>query len=345
MGAEFNSSKRPHLRLPPLFNKPKSQLQCFSEEVYATASDLLSRCNNGRTPIERFISVVAWTISTRRPLTFGVAPYNPILGETHHVSSGNLNLLAEAISHHPPVGALHATNEKEKIEIIWCIYGVGKFNGATVEGKVHGKRQLKLQNHGETYEMNAPSLMIRFLPVPSSDWAGNVVIRCPESGLEAELCYGGQTLLGFRGSRRSAIKGKIIDSTSRKILYEVNGHWDSTVTVKNTNNGEVKVIYDAKEVISGLQTPIVKDPKSVWASESAVVWGEVSEAILNKDWEKATAAKKLVEERQRELARERIKKGETWLPKHFAVSYTKERGWNCLPIQKSVPPAPIQTTL
>ncbi|MED6132823.1 hypothetical protein PIB30_022466 [Stylosanthes scabra] len=324
---------------------PKSQLQCFGEEVYATACDLLSRCNNGRTPIERFISVVAWTISTRRPPTFGVVPFNPILGETHHVSSPNLNVLAEMVSHHPPVAALHATNEKENIETIWCCYAVGKFNGAAVEGKVHGKRQLKLQNHGETYEMNAPSLMIRFLPVPSSDWAGNVVIRCPESGLEAELCYGGQTMFGFRAGRRSAIKGKIIDSTSRKVLYEINGHWDSIVTVKDTNNGEVKVIYDAKEVISGLQTPIVKDPKSVWASESAVVWGEVSEAILNKDWEKATAAKKLVEERQRELARERIKKGETWLPKHFAVSYTKERGWNCLPIQKWVPPSPIQTTL
>lgn len=54
-------------------------------------------CNNGESPIDRFISVVAWTISTTRPVTFGVAPYNPILGETHHVSKGNLNVLLEQV--------------------------------------------------------------------------------------------------------------------------------------------------------------------------------------------------------------------------------------------------------
>jgi len=37
----------------------------------------------------------------------------------------------------------------------------------------------------------------------------------------------------------------------------------STVTVKNTENAEVRVIYDAKQVISGLQPPIVKDPEVI----------------------------------------------------------------------------------
>lgn len=32
-----------------------------------------------------------------------------------------------------------------------------------------------------------------------------------------------------------------------------------TVNVKDTKSGKVKVIYDAKEVISGLKAPIVKD--------------------------------------------------------------------------------------
>ncbi|XLS89851.1 hypothetical protein HN51_065859 [Arachis hypogaea] len=329
-------------QLPAEFNMPKSQLQCYGEEVYCGGCDMLSRCNNGESPVDRFISVVAWSISTRRPVIFGVAPYNPILGETHHVSTPNLNVLLEQVSHHPPVTALHATNEKEKIETIWCSYVVPKFNGAAVEGQVHGKRELKLHNHGETYEMNAPYLMIRFLPVPSCDWVGNVHIRCPESAIEAELCYTSHTLFGFRASRKS-IKGKIIDSISTKILYEINGNWDSIVTAKDTNNGEVRVIYDAKEVISGLQTPVVKDSECVWGSESAVVWSEVSEAIMNKEWEKATEAKKSVEERQRELSRERITKGETWLPKHFTLSHSKEGGWNCFPIQNWVPPSPIQT--
>ncbi|GLJ25060.1 hypothetical protein SUGI_0479500 [Cryptomeria japonica] len=96
-------------QLPPQFNVPKSQLQLFGESVYCYSQDLLSKCAQGETALERFNSVVAWSISITRPPIFGKAPYNPILGETHHVSSGNLNVLLEQVSHHPPVSALHAT--------------------------------------------------------------------------------------------------------------------------------------------------------------------------------------------------------------------------------------------
>ncbi|XP_004487976.1 oxysterol-binding protein-related protein 4B-like isoform X2 [Cicer arietinum] len=331
-------------QLPPLFNFPKSQLQCYGESIYSTASSdrLLSKCNTGQSPIDRLISVVAWSISTTRPPMFGTAPYNPILGETHHVSKGNLNVLLEQVSHHPALSALHATDEKENIEIIWCHYPVAKFNGRSVEAQVHGKRQLKLLNHGETYEMNSPNLFIRILPVPGIDWIGNVNIKCIETGLEAELSYISQSFFGFGGNRR-LIKGKIIDSLTSKILYKVNGHWDSTVTVKDTNNSDERVIYDAKEVITRLQAPVVKDAESVWQTESALIWSELSQAILNKDWEKAREAKKVVEERQREVMRERESKGETWVPKHFIVSQSKEGDWDCLPIQKWVPPSPIVT--
>jgi len=104
--------------------------------------------------------VVAWSISTTRPSSFGVAPYTPTLGETHHVSKGNLNVLLEQVllllnlcsnldslfierdrynniitflclqvSVNPPVSALHATDEKENIEMIWWQQPVPKFRG------------------------------------------------------------------------------------------------------------------------------------------------------------------------------------------------------------------------
>lgn len=80
--------------------------------------------------------------------------------------------------------------------------------------------------------------------------------------------------------------------------------------------------------------------QSVWPTESAHVWGELSEAILRKDWEKAREAKQEIEERQRKLLKERESKGETWVSKHFVVSNNKE-GWECSPIQNTVPAAPI----
>lgn len=82
--------------------------------------------------------------------------------------------------------------------------------------------------------------------------------------------------------------------------------------------------------------------QSVWPTETALVWGELSQAILSKDWEKARETKKSVEERQREVLRERESRGKNWVPKHL-VSYSKEEGWECSPIHKSVPNAPIAT--
>ncbi|XP_058753170.1 oxysterol-binding protein-related protein 4C-like isoform X2 [Vicia villosa] len=329
------------LQLPPLFNLPKSQLQCYGESVYCTASDILTTCNRGQSPLDRFISVVAWCISTTRPASFGVAPYNPILGETHHVSKGNLNVLLEQVSHHPPVTALHATDQKENIEIIWCQQPVPKFYGTSVEAQVHGKRELKLLNHGETYEMNCPHLLFRILPIPGADWVGTVDIRCLETGLVAELTYkSSHSFLGFGGNHK-VIKGKILDSSSLKVLYEIDGHWDRIVKLKDRKNGQVRVIYDATEVISGLKAPILIDEKCVWPTESVNVWSELSQAIMTKDWEKAREAKQVVEERQRELVRERESKGENWIPKHFVVSYSKEVGWDCSPIHKCVSAAPI----
>ncbi|XP_022756558.1 oxysterol-binding protein-related protein 4C isoform X2 [Durio zibethinus] len=333
------------LKLPPLFNYPKSHLQCYGETVYCIGSDMLSRCNQADNSIERFTSVVAWSISTLRPALFGCAPYNPILGETHHVSRATLNVLLEQISHHPPVSALHATDEKQNIELIWCQHCVPNFHGAWVETEVQGKRQLKLLCRGETYEMNSPNLLIRLLPMPAVFWTGNVRIRCPENGLEAELRYGPKSsFLGLRGSHRS-VKGKICETSTRKTLFELNGHWDRTVTMKHNDSGKQTVIYNAEEVLSGLKAPIVNDPQGVQSTESAAVWRELSMAIMSQDWEKAKQAKNAVEEKQRELLRERESKGATWVPQHFSVSYSKDGGWDCSPTQQWVPPAPIVVPL
>ncbi|XP_062077407.1 oxysterol-binding protein-related protein 4C-like isoform X2 [Humulus lupulus] len=329
--------------LPPMFNIPKSHLQCYGESVYCVSDDLLGKCNIGGSPIERFKAVLAWNISTLRPLLFGVAPYNPILGETHHVSRGTLNVLLEQISHHPPVTALHAMDGKENVELLWCQHPVPRFYGTFIEAEMRGKRELKLLNHGETYVMNSPSLLFKFFP-PGVEWGGSDRIRCHETGLEAELTFGGRSFLGLRGTPRS-IKGKIFDSSSKKPLFEINGQWDKSVTLKDLKSGEVQVLYSAKEATLGLKTPIVKDPKGVWQSESAVVWSEVSQGIMSKDWVKAREAKKAIEENQRVLLRERKSKSETWVPKHFIVSYSKENGWDCSPLRKTIPPAPIVVPL
>ncbi|TVU05054.1 hypothetical protein EJB05_48202, partial [Eragrostis curvula] len=367
-----------HLQLPATFNLPKSQLQLYGEAVYCAGEDLLSRCARGKDSLERLASVVAWSISTTRPPIFGFAPYNPVLGETHHVSAGSFNVLLEQVSHRPPVSALHATDEGGNVELVWCQHPVPKFygthatfkmnppnfikrfnlettelqspenlcnfpfpEGTSIEATVKGKRQVKLPKFNETYEVDCPNLLIRLLPAPSVEWSGAVRVVCKSTGLEAELSYcRSRSFLGIGGDPR-CVKGRILRSASGDALCEIEGHWDRTVSLKDVKTGKVSVLYDAQRAIADLRTPVVQDQKGLSPSESAVVWGEVSEAILNKDWEKARQAKRQVEDTARRLAKERNERGEVWMPKHFSLSQDKNGEWECCPLVESVPAAPV----
>ncbi|VVB16125.1 unnamed protein product [Arabis nemorensis] len=335
-----------NFQLPPQLNLARSQLQCYGEMMYSfNGPDLLGECGRGDQPIERLKSMVTWYISTLRPLVFGMAPYNPIIGETHHVSNGHVNVLAEQISHHPPVCALHATHEKENLDVMFCQYFTPKFRGAYVEVEVKGKRVVKLLNQRETYEMNQPKLLMTFLPATGAHWAGKIVIKCPETRLEAELQLLSNSFFSrFTGNNKRSIKGNIFESSTGNQLYEIFGHWDKTVTAKNLKTGELEVIYKASESIAKLKTPIVKNLQEVSDTESAIVWSEVSEGIMNKDWEKAREGKRYVEEKQREYMRQRVASGQSWIPKHFSVTRAG-KDWDCVPLQPTVPQAPIVVPL
>lgn len=132
--------------------------------------------------------------------------------------------------------------------------------GTHIETEVHGKRELKILEKKETYRINSPKLLMRFLPFPGVDWVGNVKIRCQETGLEADLDYRANTFFR-RPSVYRSIKGRIYDSSTSNIIYEIDGHWDRHVTVKDVSTGRTRTIYDAKEALSGMKPPIVKDLK------------------------------------------------------------------------------------
>jgi hypothetical protein len=58
-------------------------------------------------------------------------------------------------------------------------------------------------------------------------------------------------------------------------------------------------------------------------NESLQLWGEVTKAILSKQYSRATSVKQELEEAQRVKAREREAKGETWKPVFFEQATDK----------------------
>ncbi|XP_002969003.2 oxysterol-binding protein-related protein 4B isoform X1 [Selaginella moellendorffii] len=338
MGADLS-----RFQVPVHLNFPKSQLQLYGEMVYCFTQDILSQCADAATPMDRFLHALRWHISATRQPHFGKAPYNPILGETHHASVGDLNVLLEQVSHHPPVSALYATNEKKGFQLRFWHHASPRFYGSGVDITIHGRRLLKLERHGESYEMTSPKLGFRFLPVPGTDWSGSTTVSCAETGLKATIVYKNKGFFGLHGSSRR-IGGKVWDTNTGNTLYEIHGNWDQFVYLKESSSGTTSTLYDARAVVGKLRPPQVKNLNAISPMESTLVWSGVSEGILTREVDKARAAKLCVEESQRALRKERQALGIKWSPKFFTLS-AETGDWEWQHPEHPVPPAPLVVPL
>lgn len=327
-------------QVPVQLNLPKSQLQSYGETLYCCSQDLLGACALGSSPLDRFLRVVAWHISTCRLVPFGQVPFNPVLGETHHVSAGHLNVMLEQVSHHPPVTALYATDDVNKIRTQWWHTTCPRFYGNKVEGTINGKRTLWLDSFQEVYDTTSPKLLIRLFPAPGTEWVGSSTVKCGASRLEATLTFKGKHLFGLRGTV-GQVSGKVLDTSTGTTLYEINGAWNKTIAVKNMKTEESSVIFDAQVALTNLKGPTLRSKKEeLEAMESLVVWRSVMGGIVKKEWEVARQAKIEVEERQRDLAKRRKADGKVWLPRHF-VDVDGEDCWQWRHIGESVPRAAL----
>lgn len=191
---------------------------------------LLNACTEGATPVERLLAVVRWHLSTVRSPLFGKAPYNPTEGETHHVSAGGLHLLAEQVSHHPPVSAVYASNPSKQTRVLWQHQAAPKFTGSSVDVAIKGRRRLFLDAHGEVYELDSPNLSFRLLPTPAAQWIGHTTVVCTASGLAATVHFKGKSAFGW--GKGQGVSGKVVKlgpdggvKRGEEIL-SIEGHWD-----------------------------------------------------------------------------------------------------------------------
>ena len=93
------------------------------------------------------------------------------------------------VSHHPPVSAFHVCHPGAGVNLCAAEQPRPHFNGLSVEVLRDGLWTLSMERWGETYNLNAPSLCMRLLPVPGVEWAGVVHVVCANSGLEAKIQF------------------------------------------------------------------------------------------------------------------------------------------------------------
>lgn len=325
-------------QVPVQFNMPKSQLQLYGESVYCCSDDLLLACAKGSTPLQRFLCVVAWHISTTRVAPFARTPFNPILGETHHVSCGLLNVFLEQVSHHPPISALYAVNDHDGFQLQWWQKPCPQYHGNRVEVNVQGRRELFLNAHKEVYEMTCPKLVIRFFPTTGNEWVGKSTIKCSGSQLQANLLFHARPFFSLWGNI-GEISGQILDSSTGDPLFDISGSYKGVVSVLEIKTGETKVLFDAQKSLANLKAPKALNTKKVKETESVAVWRLVMEGLVERDWEVARKAKHEIEERQRALAKKTKKEMKKWIPKYFEL--VEGDNWQWLHNEKFVEQAPL----
>ena len=70
----------------------------------------------------------------------------------------------------------------------------------------------------------------------------HAVVRCPESGLEADIEF---KVKGWVGGTYNAIGGYIKESRTGKNLFELSGLWHGEMFVKDLSTGKKELLFDA----------------------------------------------------------------------------------------------------
>lgn len=249
-----------------------------------------------------------------------------------------ISYLTEQTSHHPPVSAFYISCPEKGLRARGFDQITAKFTGTSIK-VMPGEHNLGIfitveQRDHETYQLTHPAAHLGgFLRGALSVTVGDMAyITCPETKLKAILHYYDEGWLTrsvnkvegiiFRYDPENDDKQRIRDVPDEDILVRLGGPWKDkivfTIGPKPINSHPVEEQATIIDIAPLTVAPKVLPPvEQQLPNESLRMWGDVTKAILSKQFSRATTVKQELEEAQREKARERENSGETWKPVFF----------------------------
>ncbi|KAK3985601.1 putative oxysterol-binding protein [Cladorrhinum sp. PSN332] len=255
-----------------------------------------------------------------------------------------VSYLTEQTSHHPPVSAFYIDCPEKGLHAKGFDQITAKFTGTSIKVSP-GEHNLGIfitvdRRGNETYQLTHPAahlggILRGALSVSVGDTA---YITCPKTKLKAILRYYDEGWLGrttnkvegiiFRYDPENDNKTQIKDVPVEDILVRLGGPWKEKV-VFTVGNEPLESHPPEKQITIIDIAPLNVAPKVLppqekqLPNESLQLWRDVTNAIVAKQFSKATTVKQELEEAQREKARQRESKGETWTPVFFAQATDK----------------------
>uniref|UniRef100_A0A8C3LTH5 Oxysterol binding protein like 5 n=1 Tax=Chrysolophus pictus TaxID=9089 RepID=A0A8C3LTH5_CHRPC len=305
--------------LPTFILEPRSFLNKLSDYYYH--ADLLSQAVLEDDPYSRMKQVLRWYLSGFYKKPKGIKkPYNPILGETfrccwfHPQTNSHTFYIAEQVSHF--IWMFRCCKQQSIYISIHRITLLVSFCNS-LSALLDGKAKLMFLNRGEDYIITMPYAHCKGIlyGTMTMELGGKVTIDCEKTNHRAELEF---KLKPFFGGSTSInqISGKI--KSGEEVLASLDGHWDGEVHINELKNGNAEVFWNPTSEVrkQRLKRHIVLFEEQT-DFESERLWQHVTSAINKGDQHKATQEKYVLEEEQRNAARERRENGTEWKPLLF----------------------------
>jgi hypothetical protein len=311
---------------PVYFNEPLSTLQRFAEDL--SCSDILQQANDAESSLLRLALVSCFAVTSySQTYSRTLKPFNPLLGETFELETCGLRIIAEQVSHHPPISALHAEHEAF---LYWGQAEIrSAFKGTHIVITPIGDLHVVLRKPGnEHYVWQKPQTSIHNLIVGRVKVEHHGVIEVLNLQTQ-EKSRIAMRKAGWFGSGSHQIEGIVLDSTGFT-HYTIFGDWSETLLLHNEASKQTTVVwemppapadaeyyYHLPEFAMQLNLPPTLYSPSLAPTDSR--WRPDQRALENGDLMLAVAEKERLEEKQRKGKKDKDGRGEKHQPRWFTL--------------------------
>ncbi|OLL26259.1 Protein kes1 [Neolecta irregularis DAH-3] len=249
-------------------------------------------------------------------------PLNPVLGEIFHGSwaahgdVGETVLLAEQVSHHPPIAAYKIQNKKAGVIYRGFNGQKSGFTGRTISVKQVGHGIYHLDQQKEDYLITFPNLRLEGLlfMAPYVELSGSSYI-VSSTGYVATIDYSGRGWLSGIKNSFTATLSKESGGLKGATLHTISGVWTGSSKIRNEMTKKETPFWD-----SSTNAPRHLNVEPLLKQErynSRLLWEKVAKALAAGDFDLAGKEKSEIENWQRNLRKEERGRNEPWVQRYF----------------------------
>jgi hypothetical protein len=310
------------IAVPVYFNEPISFLQRFCEDM--TYNEVLLSACELDDPLLRLayvscFGVTSYASSHQR----NMKPFNPLLGETYELIKDGFRILAEQVSHHPPISAMFC--EHKKYTFSGSVDIKTSFKGTHLNIIPRGKYIVELLDKGDRYVWEKPHTNVHNIIFGKMyvDHFGKVEVVNENTGDRCVLNYHRK---GWFEKINRDVTGTVTDKDGNA-RYEIFGQWNQSMYVRDILTKKETMVwqqipypesYDYNYFFTDFAINSNLPPENYpGLTRTDSRYRPDQRALENGDLKLAVSEKNRLEEKQRVARRVREEQGEEYMPKWF----------------------------